>query len=561
MKKRKDLLRDKDNFIHIVEFKEIFPHEQLPANRLELIKTIPKNTLVWIFSHLNKLLKSPVDLNYDMTLEKQIELLKYLCNGNKEMARPYILAMGRIYGKVRAPKNSTGIPMFISRVLCLHALQEIVLDYNGKYQEIYTLTDDDILNLLKYIACVNEHIAVYKKRHKQQLTFHEELLSAGIVLNEPLITVMPFKIFNWYMKLIEFFQSDSRISQHIADYFKHIGFTPQQFLHLIGTMYLEDRGNYNTNRHTRDDVDGSFTHMFEFMSKNINIRQRHELDIIPIRKYPIYKIKESDRQYIILDFVLLLEKMYEMFINDFYFDWLKAKDFMFDEYMGIVGKFFEGYCSKILNRMFEWSDSKIQCTSENKIYVGKNEDELCDVYYREGKNILFGEMKATGIYSSHREGFTDSMFGEDKEKFYKSISLNQLIKNIRRLHEYGEQIDEDFPTGSNTVVYPILILNEKYYRATYVPVALQERIIAEFEKEKLPSNIIVRPITVIHISDLEAMEEMIHKRKITIWELLKRNYIKNPQKPNPISFTMERTRIPPTPVSEDFMEWLGLKEK
>ncbi len=90
-------------------------------------------------------MKSPVDLNYDMTLEKQIELLKYLCNGNKEMARPYILAMGRIYGKVRAPKNSTGIPMFISRVLCLHALQEIVLDYNGKYQEIYTLTDDDIL--------------------------------------------------------------------------------------------------------------------------------------------------------------------------------------------------------------------------------------------------------------------------------------------------------------------------------------------------------------------------------------------------------------------------------
>ncbi len=34
MKKRKDLLRDKDNFIHIVEFKEIFPHEQLPAYRL-----------------------------------------------------------------------------------------------------------------------------------------------------------------------------------------------------------------------------------------------------------------------------------------------------------------------------------------------------------------------------------------------------------------------------------------------------------------------------------------------------------------------------------------------
>ena len=550
-------LVDKKHFIHLVEFRTVFPGERAPTNRLDLVKTIPKNLLIWIFSELNKRTKSPVEFKYDLSLEKQTELIAYLCDKRIQLIKPYLRGMVSIMYNIQQSKSFTGAPVLISRVMCIHALQEMVRELPDTFQISYELSDEEILNLFKYIACVNEHIGQFRKREGKPLTFHEELISAGIVLNEPLLTIMPLMIFNWYMNLVKYFQSNPKFNSHIETYFNKIGFTPQEFLHHIATIYFEDRGNYSVNRHTRDDVDGTFTRLYEFMSAATMKKPLHDFDIIPIRKHPIYKVEGEELRYTIMDFSLILDKMYEMFINDFWFDYLEPAGIDIRAYRSAIGYFFEGYCTRLFKDMFSWSRQPIQCTSENLIRVGKEQEELGDVYYRNKKNIIRGELKATGIYTKNREGFTDSFYGKGMDEFYDSFGISQLIKNIRRIHEYGPQIDSDFPTG-NIVIYPILVLNERYFLASYITTAFQQRMKQIFDKDPLPSNIHVRPIAVFHLSDLENLVYMIKSKKVNIWDLLKKNFIKNPQEPNHIGQTMHSTGVFTEEFNWEFTDWAGV---
>ena len=79
-----------------------------------------------------------------------------------------------------------------------------------------------------------------------------------------------------------------------------------------------------------------------------------------------------------------------------------------------------------------------------------------------------------------------------------------------------------------------------------------------FDKDPLPSNIHVRPIAVFHLSDLENLVYMIKSRKVNIWDLLKKNFIKHPQEPNQIGQTMHSTGVFPEEFNWEFTDWAGI---
>ncbi len=261
-----------------------------------------------------------------------------------------------------------------------------------------------------------------------------------------------------------------------------------------------------------------------------------------------------------MDFALCVDKLYDMFINDFWFDKLKPNNFKRDEYGGIIGYYFEDYCSDILGKTFDfWKYPPIKFDADTKIIVNKQKENYCDLYFRQNKKILIGEMKSTSINSKHREGFTSSLFQASKQEFYDAFGLRQLIKYMRLLREHASDFDVSFPKNGTLDIYPVIVLNEKLFKFPLISAAFQEILFKELKDNPI-DKMIVRPITIFHLSDLEDMREMIankneDKKSIRIWDLLKSNMVA-PNKPSGISYTIRNTKIPISQPKKDFISYI-----
>ena len=100
------------------------------------------------------------------------------------------------------------------------------------------------------------------------------------------------------------------------------------------------------------------------MSENQDIPLPEKTDLkifefLNIKKSPLYKNSGKDGKdiitYLVLDNTLLIEKTYSLFINDFWFDYLKAKNICnrtdWGNFIGSV--FFEPFLEEILNNSFK----------------------------------------------------------------------------------------------------------------------------------------------------------------------------------------------------------------
>ena len=78
--------------------------------------------------------------------------------------------------------------------------------------------------------------------------------------------------------------------------------------------------------------------------------------LISIKKSPFYQI--SDNEYCLIDNILALDKCYNQFINDFWFDYINSVKkengsiaFTIKDYRSIIGYFLENYTEQILLKM------------------------------------------------------------------------------------------------------------------------------------------------------------------------------------------------------------------
>src|SRR5690606_26119659 len=122
----------------------------------------------------------------------------------------------------------------------------------------------------------------------------------------------------------------------ISSYF---GTTIVEFLGLF-LRWLEKATLINTAQYEIESK--LFEKLSEFSMKN-TVTQK----LTHVRISPIYRI--SQQEYVIMDSHFLMGKVYYQFIYDFWFNYIKPRGILKPEtYFGIVGHFFEGYCSKIL---------------------------------------------------------------------------------------------------------------------------------------------------------------------------------------------------------------------
>jgi hypothetical protein len=189
-----------------------------------------------------------------------------------------------------------------------------------------------------------------------------------------------------------------------------------------------------------------------------------------------------------------------------------------------------------------------------KVKIGKDSVELCDLYIRDGKNVCLGEVKSSGIYSDQSYGTAQSLFKSDEDYLYESFGLNQVVKAIRYLRDHRPLFHAELSSIKKLVIYPVIIVNEKVFQTPLFPIMFDTAFRTKILMETFP-DFDIKPITIIHIADLERISYHLSQGTVNFWKLLESNFTQSISV-MPFNLTLNRMEINPdyTELKEMFLK-------
>lgn len=555
----------------IISWRDVFG-DPYTGNRLDLIGNGCKRVLLGELAGLNYRLKSK-QINYqDTSLATQRKEVGYFAGSNPNVFRMYVNLVGKFL------QNEKDYGLIFTRATCLFAIEEIVQS-DLQIREDFTMRDF-WPELFKYLLAVNQEITRLTEQEeeedeenygdneenegadeKESANSMEELNPKLIALNELSInTNSLYTILRGYY-LLKYLSEHAQTGDHLKKYLHdNYQFEFDQFVFELTRLYFannKDGENNLTNEFTGEALDTSFYYSIKdkqilpFFQKLSGIYPSDKIErIVSVKKFPLYNAKVDT--FLLFDNILALEKCYYQFINDFWFDLIsKIKDennklvFTIRDYRSIIGYFLETYTEKVLRHSF--ANSKhytIKLFSELLTQRNGQEIELADVYIRYDKKIFLAQVKSTGIYDNEKfAGDTEGLYKSGREKFYASFGLQQIVESIRNIELIVQDIDPKFPLGHSYRIFPALIVNEKAMQTPVMAYLFNERF-KELIAPLRTGKVHIHPLSVIHISDLEQMEESLHKKPERFWEILNFN-TREPKFIPPFYNTLAKLEIQP----------------
>jgi len=516
----------------ILSYQEFF-NQKPPENRLELLNGVSKNEIIHQIASLNTRLKPPGHVSYDLSLKTQLEELKYFSGFNEELSKRNYLAYRRFF------KDEKTYAIIFNRAANLVALEELI---NSSLPDPpdFNMTEASWDSILRYYLAINTAIVEFKETPPGTSIENFEHVHAALVpLNEYSVPVDPIFLPFRGQRLFRYFLTHTKYGKHIQDYFdKTLETEPDYFIFMMLEIYLRKRD------------DPKFNYLFRIPPEKIkfynslSIRSikpsNNILECLSIKKSPFYHYQSEF--YVLTDDVLSLEKCYDSFLNDIWFDKLKkafpgSNDF--GNYRSeLVGPFLENYSEELIRWSFHFLHyPEPKCYSDLKITTGSGEIELADIYIRQNKKILIGQAKSKGIYSKEKYSGSHEFF-KDKEEFYKEVGIDQLIISLNYLHDSPELYEKEIKDIKKLDVFPILIVNDKTFQTGLSNNIINQRYQEKLSKKTYP-KFTLHPVTVVHISDLERMSQYIHERSVQIWDLLRCHY-EDKAMLNPFYITLNR---------------------
>lgn len=497
-----------------------FYEENIPNNRLDILKGINRLDVLIELAGINYKLKPTKSIINDSSLSKQIEILDYFCINNDAL----FFQISKIAEKHTINKNH--YPLIFTRQSCLFALEEIV---QSDLEIIENFKMSDSKNnawekLLKYLLAVNYEITKIEKSKEDEAINFETLNPKLMVLNEFALNSDPFNLPFRGIKLFNYLSNHPELSVYLDEYFLlTYSMSYDQFLfEIISIYFANQQSNDIFNFFYVIDKKNEF--LFKKLSSVYENSQINKL--LSIRKFPFIQIDETT--YILTDNILLLEKIYNQFINDFWFDFIKDKTdqngrkiFNIKSYRSIIGYFFENYIKEIIDYSFSKAKyDAILMFDDLKVKHKGEMVEIADLYIRHNSKIFLSQAKSSSIYDNEKySGNIDGFYKSDRDEFYKTFGLNQLKSSICILNETMGSLDAKFPINKSFKIYPSIIINEKALQTPLMAVNFQNRF-NEIMKDFSSKKISVQPLSIIHIGDLENIQEYLNDNPKKIWDLL-----------------------------------------
>lgn len=502
----------------ILGYKEFFKTSP-PVDRLSIVAGICKRNIITELAGLNYRLKPKTSKYHDTSLGKQIDELRYFCGIDDNLFKQYAKIADSY------TPNKKDYPLIFTRQTCIYGLEEI-LQSNLPVIEDFKMSRVEVWNsIFKYILAVNTSVTEIQESGNNDLINFETLNPKMLPLNELSLNSDPIYIpFRGY-KLLEYLHNQNEVEEHVKGYFeKTYSFPFDYFVYEIMGMYL-------ANKHDNSDFDFYYnvgngsTRFFDILSTIYNSADISKL--LSIRKFPFYK--STEKSYILTDNILLLEKLYNQFINDFWFDYLKqiknedgTKLFDIKKYKSIIGYFFETYIREIIDYSFTKAKYySILQFEELKTNFQGNLIEIADLYIRYNSKILISQVKSTTLYDNEKyAGNIDEFYKNDRNKFFASFGVDQLVNSIKILNEAMPALDNKFPKNKILKIFPTIIFNEKALQTPLMGKIFQDRF-TELLKDFKSNKIYIYPLSLIHVSDLESLQDYLFDNYNQIWDLLK----------------------------------------
>lgn len=493
-----------------------------PLDRLEIIKNVPTQALLYELAGLNYRLKPKNELHFNDSLDFQIKELQYFLKNN---------TIYRKYAEVaeKYSKSKQEYPLFFTRQGCIFAIEEIL---NSNFQsgipnnEFGTIEHWE--SIVKYLLSVNTEITKIKSEKDDSKTDFESLNPKFIPLNELGIEVDPvYTPFRGY-HLIKYYSSIPEYANELTDYFKQeYSLEPEEFIMNILRTYLGNRSE-NSEFGFFYLVQQSDSHLFDVLSKRTKGTENHKL--LNIRKSPFIKV--DNQKYLISDNTFLLEKSYSQFINDFWFDKLKGQKsnlgkelFNIQKYRSDFGYFFESYLDSILKYSFaNYKHSTLLTFKELKVATNQGDIELADFYLRYNNKIIVGQVKSGNIYDTEKYGGDiEALYKKDRNKFFENFGVNQIIESINNIDKYINALDCRYPKGHQIKIYPCIVVNDKALQTPLMANIFNSRFIELLGSLNIP-KLLIQSLSLVHISDLETIEESLNKNPKEIWDFFDENH-------------------------------------
>lgn len=531
-------------FGYLIKFTDAYK-EAFPDNPLHLLKEIPKEellaTIVGISSKINPIYSSYID----DSRQTQIDCLRSIfLDNNNSLENSNCLYFISEY--LKTPSNH----ILFSRVTCLYALQDILNSNDfAKTPPQYTIENRE--QILRYLLCVNSNILIFDQEYATSSYdvlgehFFEFFMFKELPQNQYYHSLNPINFLQKSFYLLQKIEKNDFYGNHFSAYLKNIFDVESltEFFRFLAYTYFKSYDNkLNLNYINILKENKEYTRILDAFSKRNKFEkiEKNDLKIFEfseIKKNPLFKsdddINKDVITYLILDNKILLEKTYSLFINDFWFDYLKPKKICNRSDWGsfIGNEFFEPFIEEIFSDAFQ-SNKKVVFKHTNDLKFkldGKNEIEYADYYLREKNKIILAEAKSNylPVVNGYKTVYTKQDFEKlDLDKFYKDYGLTQLAnKTIKEFHNYKHSIsDKSFNFENKVEIFPTLIVNDFIFSSGYTSMAFKRKFenLLDAENIDIENDLHkIHPLTIINVADLQNIKMSLKFRKENIFNIFR----------------------------------------
>tara|TARA_R110002167_G_scaffold105083_1_gene270456 strand:+ start:4972 stop:6711 length:1740 start_codon:yes stop_codon:yes gene_type:complete len=516
----------------ILKYEDFF-NDAIPADKFEIIKHLPRVELIASFSSINHILKKPLDLDFNYSFDNQIKIISTLYHLHEEPRG--IDNCRTLIEKFKERFDYYGGGVIIStRSSCLYALNEILFCDSLEFEEKPGIKfyPDDYLAIFKFLLICNHEMLTYNESYDNEITsdklggdFFEAFMFKEIPSNQYSYVQNPINLLERGRQLFEYLKG--KYKMELTNFTKDYKLdSPEHLLSVIANHFVFNSGMDFIQAYRVKKADKLAIERLNALSKrglgkpNTGIKK---FEFLEIKKSPLYCLEGKETNiYILLDNTFLIEKSYELFFWDFYFDMLNKKGVSIKKWGGEVGLFFEEYAKNIFEYCFE-GHKDIIFKSTNQLLIEGN--EYADYYVRRKRNIVLVQAKRSYVpQEKYKEVYSLEDFNAlDKDEFYKRFGLNQIVEmSIKKFDKYTSIIDPNMPTNK-LFIYPVLLINEpiiSFAVTTFVFNQKFEQMLASQGIDKDNAKWRINRLVVLHISELERLQESLNKRKIKFDQFL-----------------------------------------
>lgn len=516
----------------------------VPDNPIELILDIPKEELIITIVGISTRLKPPTTNHFDDSRATQIDCLRLVfLDNNNPIEQSFCAPIINEY--IKKPINYN----LFSRVTCLYALQEII-NFEGFTDEIPEYNFENRERIFKFLLIANDQILTGDKNYKveghEKLgdDFFEFFMFRELHHNQYNECSNTINIFYKSSFLFNKIENNHVFSKHFKNYITwhyKVESTDEFLKHIIWTFdkSFDERLGLRYINVPKDNIE-AIKILDAFSSKVIyDIPLKDDLrifDFFPLKKSPLFKCKQIDGKddivsYIVLDEGFYIEKTYSIFINDFWFDYLKPNEICTRKGWGnfIGTEFYEPFIEEILNESFSNCPSIILRSTNQLIFNFEGSPiEYADFYVREKQNIALFEVKSGFIPLDHGYKTVSTIEDYKKldlDKFNKDHGLKQLAeKTIKKFHFYKKEIqDPNFNSDRKVQIYPVIIVNDPIISSSIVTFVLKRKFNELLEKENInrkSKDHNIKDLCIINISHLQDVEQCLKDKKNNLFSML-----------------------------------------